>query len=44
LTALAGFQFPAEAIVLAVCWYLRFGLSYRDADKLLAERGIESIM
>lgn len=22
-------------------WYLRYGLSYRDAEKLLAERGID---
>jgi transposase-like protein len=28
-------------IVLAVCWYLRFGLSYRDVEELLAERGID---
>jgi transposase-like protein len=28
-------------IVLAVRWYLRFGLSYRDIEELLAERGIE---
>jgi IS6 family transposase len=28
-------------IVLAVRWYLRFGLSYRDVEKLLAERGVE---
>jgi transposase-like protein len=28
-------------IVLAVRWYLRFGLSYRDVEELLAERGIE---
>jgi transposase, IS6 family len=28
-------------IVLAVRWYLRFGLSYRDIQELLAERGIE---
>jgi transposase-like protein len=26
---------------LAVRWYLRFGLSYRDLEELLAERGIE---
>ncbi len=36
----AGFRFPAEAIVLAVRWYLRYGLSYRDVEELLAERGI----
>jgi transposase-like protein len=28
-------------IVVAVRWYLRFGLSYRDVEELLAERGIE---
>jgi transposase-like protein len=28
-------------IVLAVRWYLRFGLFYRDVEELLAERGIE---
>jgi transposase, IS6 family len=29
-------------IVLAVRWYLRFGLSYRDVEELLAERGIQA--
>jgi hypothetical protein len=28
-------------IVLAVRWYLRFGLSYRDVEGLLTERGIK---
>jgi transposase-like protein len=28
-------------IVLAVRRYLRFGLSYRDVEELLAERGVE---
>ena len=28
-------------IVLAVRWYLRFSLSYRDVEELLAERGVE---
>ena len=37
----AGFRFPPEVIILAVRWYLRFGLSYRDVEELLAERGIE---
>jgi transposase-like protein len=40
-SAFAGFRFPREIIVLAVRWYLRFGLSYRDVEELLAERGIE---
>ena len=37
----AGFRFPSEVITLAVRWYLRFGLSYRDVEELLAERGVE---
>ena len=35
------FPVPSEAILLAVRWYLRYGLSYRDLEELLAERGIE---
>jgi transposase-like protein len=41
LGAFAGFRFPPEVIMLAVRWYLRFGLSYRDLEELLAERGVE---
>jgi IS6 family transposase len=40
-SAFAGFCFPPDVIVLAVRWYLRFGLSYRDVEELLTERGIE---
>jgi transposase-like protein len=40
-SAFVGFRFPPEVIVLAVRWYLRFGLSHRDVEELLAERGIE---
>ena len=40
-SAFAGYRFPPEVIVLAVRWYLRFGLSYRDVEELLAERGVE---
>jgi transposase-like protein len=40
-SAFAGFCFPPEVIVLAVRWYLRFGLSFRDVEELLAERGIQ---
>jgi transposase-like protein len=29
----AGFRFPSDVIVLAVRWYLRFGLSYRDLEE-----------
>jgi transposase-like protein len=37
----ARFFYPPDVIVLAVRWYLRFALSYRDLEELLAERGIE---
>jgi transposase-like protein len=37
----ARFFYPPDVIVLAVRWYLRFNLSYRDVEELLAERGIE---
>ena len=40
-SAFAGFRFPADVIMLAVRWYLRFGLSYRDVEELLSERGVE---
>ena len=36
----AGFRFPPEVIPVAVRWYLRYGLSYRDVEELLAERGV----
>ncbi len=36
----AGFRFPREVISVAVRWYLRYGLSYRDVEELLAERGV----
>jgi hypothetical protein len=35
-----GYRFPREVIAVAVHWYLRYGLSYRDVEELLAERGV----
>jgi transposase-like protein len=40
-SAFTGFRFPPEVILIAARWYLRYGLSYRDLEELLAERGIE---
>ena len=40
-SAFAGCCSPSEVIVLAVRWYLRFALSYRDVEELLTERGID---
>ena len=38
-SAFAGFGSPPEVISVAVRWYLRYGLSYRDVEELFAERG-----
>jgi hypothetical protein len=43
-----GFRFPSEVITVAVRsavrWYLRYGLSYRDLEELLAERGNDHVL
>ena len=36
----AGYRFPPEVIHQAIWLYLRFTLSFRDVEDLLAERGI----
>jgi transposase, IS6 family len=36
----AAFRFPRELISVAVRWYLRYRLSCRDVEELLAERGV----
>jgi len=40
ISVFAGFRFPREVISVAIRWYLRYGLSYRDVEELLAERGV----
>jgi transposase-like protein len=32
---------PAEVITVAMRWYLRYGLSFRDVEELLAEGGVQ---
>jgi cytochrome P450 len=36
-------RFPPEVLQHAIWLYLRFTLSYRDAEELLAERGLDSV-
>ena len=38
--AFRGCRFPAEVILWAVRWYLAFPLSYRDLERMLADRGV----
>ncbi len=40
-SAFVEFRFPPEVIVVAIRWYLRYDLSYRDVEELLVERGVE---
>src|SRR5215213_7773510 len=39
--AFRGFRFPAEVILWAVRWYLQFPVSYRDLERLLADREVD---
>ncbi len=34
-------RYPPSVIQYAVCLYVRFTLSFRDVEELLAERGID---
>src|SRR3712207_8095339 len=38
--AFRGLRFPAEVILWAVRWYLRFPVSYRELELMLADRGV----
>src|SRR6267154_1942852 len=40
-SAIAGHRFPPEIIQHAIWLHLRFTLSYRDVEELLAERGLD---
>jgi transposase, IS6 family len=33
-------RFPAEIILLCVRWYCRYGISYRDLEEMMDERGV----
>jgi IS6 family transposase len=35
-----GRQFEDEIIILCVRWYLRYSLSYRDLEEMMAQRGL----
>ena len=36
-----GAQFPREVILFAVFFYVRYTVSYRDLEEILAERGVQ---
>ena len=39
--AFRGYRFPAEVILWAVRWSLQFPISYRDLERMLADRGVQ---
>ena len=39
--ALLGRHFEEVIIILWVRWYLRYSLSYRDLEEMMAERGLD---
>jgi hypothetical protein len=36
-----GDHFPKSVILYAVFFYVRYGVSYRDLEEIMAERGVE---
>ena len=36
-------HFQPEIILLAVRWYLRYSLSYRDLEEMMTERGLSVV-
>ena len=37
---LKGCHFEAEVVLWAVRWYCKYGISYRDLEEMLEERGV----
>lgn len=35
-----GRRFPVGIIVLCVRWYCKYGISYRDLEEMMSERGV----
>ena len=41
MISFSGCHFPKEAILYAVFFYVRYGVSYRDLEEIMAERGVD---
>ena len=35
-----GRRFPVEIILVSVRWYCKYGISYRDLEEMMTERGV----
>lgn len=40
MNAFKGRYFEGEIVLWAVRWYCRYGVSYRDPEQMMAERGV----
>lgn len=40
MISLKGCHFPKDAVLYAVYFYLRYTMSYRDLEEIMAERGV----
>jgi putative transposase len=36
-----GAHFPKDIVLYAVFFYVRYGVSYRDLEEIMAERGVK---
>lgn len=41
MISLKGCQFPKDAVLYAVYFYLRYAVSYRELEEIMAERGVQ---
>ena len=41
LISFKGAQYPKSVILYAVYFYVRFPVSYRDLEEIMAERGVD---
>lgn len=41
MISLKGCHFPKDAVLYAVYFYLRYTVSYRDLEEIMAERGVQ---
>ena len=39
MSIFSGRHYPKDVILWAVRWYCRYGVSYRDLEEMLTERG-----
>ena len=41
MVSFKGAQYPKDVILFAVFFYVRYGVSYRDLEEIMGERGVQ---